>query len=104
MKFTTTAIFSTLMATASAFAPATTNQRTTTLAMTDKSEALPFTDRPAILDGKYAGDAGFDPLGLARNEIALESYREAEIKHARLAMLAAAGWPLSELFDRKIAE
>merc|ERR1712176_526001 len=29
--------------------------------------------------------------------------REAEIKHARLAMLAAAGWPLSELFDKKIA-
>jgi len=30
--------------------------------------------------------------------------REAEIKHARLAMLAAAGWPLAELFDRRIAE
>ena len=25
--------------------------------------------------------------------------REAEVKHARLAMLAAAGWPLSELLD-----
>merc|ERR1740124_576451 len=33
----------------------------------------------------------------------LTSYREAEIKHARLAMLAAAGWPISELFDKKIA-
>lgn len=31
------------------------------------------------------------------------AYREAEIKHARLAMLAAAGWPISELFDRQIA-
>merc|ERR1712238_178995 len=29
--------------------------------------------------------------------------REAEIKHARLAMLAAAGWPLSELFSKTIA-
>jgi len=29
--------------------------------------------------------------------------REAEIKHARLAMLAAVGWPFSELFDRQIA-
>jgi hypothetical protein len=29
--------------------------------------------------------------------------REAEIKHARLAMLAAAGWPLAELFDKGIA-
>ena len=25
--------------------------------------------------------------------------REAEVKHSRLAMLAAAGWPISELLD-----
>merc|ERR1712179_845157 len=31
------------------------------------------------------------------------NYREAEIKHGRLAMLAAAGWPLSEVLDKKIA-
>ncbi len=31
------------------------------------------------------------------------NYREAEIKHTRLVMLAAVGWPLSELFDKKIA-
>eukprot|EP00957_Ditylum_brightwellii_P038134 2883633-Ditylum_brightwellii.AAC.1 len=31
------------------------------------------------------------------------NFREAEVKHARLAMLAAAGWPLSEVFDKKIA-
>ena len=30
--------------------------------------------------------------------------REAEIKHCRLAMLAAVGWPLAELFDKPIAE
>jgi hypothetical protein len=29
--------------------------------------------------------------------------REAEIKHSRLAMLAVAGWPIAELFDKKIA-
>ena len=29
--------------------------------------------------------------------------REAEIKHGRLAMLAAVGWPIAELFDKKIA-
>jgi hypothetical protein len=29
--------------------------------------------------------------------------REAEIKHARLAMLAVVGWPLAELWDKKIA-
>ena len=30
-------------------------------------------------------------------------YREAEVKHARLAMLAAAGWPLAELYHKSIA-
>jgi hypothetical protein len=30
--------------------------------------------------------------------------REAEIKHGRLAMLAAVGWPLAELFDKPIAQ
>ena len=47
-------------------------------------------------DNVLAGDFGFDPLGLADEPKKLAWYREAEIKHARLAMLAAAGWPLSE--------
>jgi hypothetical protein len=47
-------------------------------------------------DKALAGDFGFDPLGLADEPKKLAWYREAEIKHARLAMLAAAGWPLSE--------
>jgi hypothetical protein len=55
------------------------------------------------LDGTLPGDVGFDPLGFASNPEQLMQFREAEIKHARLAMLAAAGWPLSELFDAKIA-
>lgn len=67
------------------------------------SKSIPFMDRPAALDGSMAGDVGFDPLGLSKSKSDLNLYREAEIKHARLAMLAAAGWPLSELFDRKIA-
>merc|ERR1712087_216909 len=68
-----------------------------------KSQSLPFMDRPAVLDGTLAGDVGFDPLGFAKSTSELMNYREAEVKHARLAMLAAAGWPLSELFDKKIA-
>lgn len=68
------------------------------------SEAIPFLKRPAVLDGTLAGDVGFDPLGLAKNKEALWAYREAEIKHGRLAMLAAAGWPVSELLDRELAE
>ena len=81
---------------------------------------------PAYLDGSMAGDFGFDPWGLvalanptaktdgfARTAAARDSkmrsmtadeqkqnlmwMRESELKHGRLAMLAAAGWPLSEL-------
>lgn len=70
----------------------------------EQSKALPFLRRPAILDGSMAGDAGFDPLGLAKNQQYLMIFREAEIKHSRLAMLAALGWPLSELLDAKIAK
>ena len=68
------------------------------------SQSLPFLPRPAALTGALAGDVGFDPLGFAKSEADLMNYREAEVKHARLAMLAAAGWPLSEVFDKKIAE
>merc|ERR1719440_2319816 len=39
----------------------------------------------------------FDPLMLAETPDKLAWYREAEVKHARLAMLAAFGWPVSEL-------
>jgi len=67
------------------------------------STSMPFMERPAILDGSMVGDVGFDPLGFAKSTEDLMNYREAEIKHARLAMLAAAGWPLSEIWDKKIA-
>ena len=42
--------------------------------------------------GSLAGDAGFDPLNFAQNSKRLFVLREAEMKHARLAMLAAVGW------------
>ena len=67
------------------------------------SKSMPFMEASPALDGSMAGDVGFDPLGFAKNEQDLMNYREAEIKHARLAMLAAAGWPISELFDKKLA-
>jgi len=70
----------------------------------DMSLALPFAARPKLLDGSLPGDAGFDPFGFAGEDKAyLLSMREAEIKHGRLAMLAVIGWPLAELFDKKIA-
>jgi hypothetical protein len=69
------------------------------------SESIPFLNCPRVLRySKLAGNAGFDPLGLAKNKEQLWEYREAEVKHARLAMLAAIGWPVSELLDRDIAD
>ncbi len=47
---------------------------------------------PLTLDGSLAGDVGFDPLGFAKSAKTLFWMREAEIKHGRLAMLAAVGW------------
>ena len=91
------------------------------------SRALPWLERPPGLDelkgsGKYAfsltaGDFGFDPLGWAEvgwglnagesredRDDRLYAYREAELKHGRLAMLAAVGWPVSELYDGRLSE
>lgn len=68
------------------------------------SKSIPFLARPKELTLELAGDVGFDPLGLAKNRELLFEYREAEIKHARLAMLAAIGWPFSELYDFQIAK
>ena len=55
-------------------------------------------------DNAMVGDKGFDPLGLADSVPKLRIYREAEIKHGRLAMLAALGWPVSEVLDKPIAK
>jgi hypothetical protein len=108
---------------AAAFAPITNNARSTAFRMSEisaeevpvieikepveelptMSMSLPFLTRPAALTGVIAGDVGFDPLGFAKTQEDLMNYREAEVKHARLAMLAAAGWPISEVFDKKIA-
>ncbi|KAL3804630.1 hypothetical protein HJC23_008445 [Cyclotella cryptica] len=77
--------------------------QSTAAALAANSASLPFMPRPQFLDGSLAGDVGFDPLNFAKSSSSLLNYREAEVKHARLAMLAAAGWPLSEVFDKKIA-
>ena len=60
-------------------------------------------DASPVLDGTLAGDAGFDPLRIAKDKATLFSLREGEIKHARIAMLAAAGWPVSELSHYTLA-
>lgn len=62
------------------------------------SQSIPFLARPKFLTQELAGDVGFDPLNLAKNRELLMEYREAEIKHSRLAMLAALGRFLSGSF------
>lgn len=74
-----------------------------TLQQMSFSKAIPVMPRPKYLNGSFAGDAGFDPLGFVKSTEDLIKYREAEVKHARLAMLAAAGWPLSEVLNKKLA-
>merc|ERR1719171_340458 len=58
---------------------------------------LPAIKTMKVGDGTLAGDMGFDPLGISKTADKLAWYREAEVKHARLAMLAAFGWPVSEI-------
>lgn len=65
---------------------------------------------PASLDGSMAGDVGFDPLGFSLDKDGstkgsrLKFMRNAELKHARLAMLASLGWPASELYHKELAD
>jgi Chlorophyll A-B binding protein len=51
---------------------------------------MPRNAVPNYLNGELAGDYGYDPLGLGANGN-VEKYRNAELIHARWAMLAAAG-------------
>lgn len=54
------------------------------------SESIPFLQCPKVLkESELAGNFGFDPLGLAKNNEQLWEYREAEVKHGRLAMLVS---------------
>jgi hypothetical protein len=67
------------------------------------SASLPFLRRPALLNGTLPGDRGFDPFNFASDANLLYWQRRAEIKHARLAMLASAGWLSVELLHGPIA-
>jgi len=58
---------------------------------------LPKIKTMMVGDKTLAGDMNFDPLMIADTPEKLAWFREAEVKHARLAMLAAFGWPVSEV-------
>lgn len=69
--------------------------------------AIPGADRPKNLDGTMVGDIGFDPLGFS-NWLNLNWAREAEIKHGRVAMLAATGMIVQDIavipgFDKEFS-
>jgi len=64
--------------------------------MQEKSQAIPFLKKPPALDGSMAGDIGFDPLQIS-DLVPLAWSREAELKHARVCMLAFAGWVAVDL-------
>merc|ERR1719274_487015 len=74
-------------------------------------------ERSEVGSSGLPGDVGFDPLGLANFDLLLGSaedklrssavvmrdYRDAELKHGRLAMLAAVAWPLQEKLNPILA-
>jgi len=75
-------------------------------------KAVPFFSEPQYWQWAKGvpGDNGFDPLNLwnhpGKDAFAApgQDMRDAEIKHCRLAMLAAVHWPMAELLHPQIAE
>jgi len=74
------------------------------------SEALPWSNAPATLDGSLIGDVGFDPVGFSTCNMAeffdkgatdsmsnVQWMREAEIAHGRIAQLAVLGFIIPAL-------
>mmetsp|Transcript_78042 Transcript_78042/g.180989 ORF Transcript_78042/g.180989 Transcript_78042/m.180989 type:complete len:440 (+) Transcript_78042:57-1376(+) len=60
------------------------------------SPAVPFLKYPEVLDGWAGGEKGFDPLGCT-DACPVYFFREAELKHARICMLATVGWIATDL-------
>jgi light-harvesting complex I chlorophyll a/b binding protein 1 len=109
MKFT---LALSLLASASAFAPAAKTGVSTALgpvAFDRPSAALPFAENgcPSTLDGSLPGDVGFDPVGFSTTPIQswfdsktapgnsmsdVKWLREAEVTHGRIAQLAVVGF------------
>lgn len=98
MKIFNAALLASLSASASAFAP---SKKTTLPSSSSQLHSTVergdwvgyYTEMDdSRLEGKIPKDMGFDPFEFTETAGGLFFQREAEIKHARLAMLAAAGW------------
>ena len=63
----------------------------------EMSKSLPFLTNPSNTDG-LIGSVGFDPLGFS-NKWDVKWLQESEIKHGRVAMLAALGFVSSEFIN-----
>lgn len=63
----------------------------TTSLSAEKSPAVPFLPYPENVRGYVGDDVAFDPVGFS-NYFPMDYLREAELKHARLAMLAITGF------------
>eukprot|EP00591_Stephanopyxis_turris_P010254 CAMPEP_0195516780 /NCGR_PEP_ID=MMETSP0794_2-20130614/8617_1 /TAXON_ID=515487 /ORGANISM="Stephanopyxis turris, Strain CCMP 815" /LENGTH=199 /DNA_ID=CAMNT_0040645459 /DNA_START=45 /DNA_END=644 /DNA_ORIENTATION=+ len=85
-----------IAASAAAFAPSGSVQRTSVSLNAEMSKSLPFLVRPEKLDGTMVGDKGFDPMGLSDIQTDLNYARWAELKHGRIAMLAITGMVFQE--------
>jgi hypothetical protein len=110
MKFT--AALLALVGSATAFAPALSTKKATSLNAfaAKKATSTPAFDAKA-LPGALAPVGFFDPLGFAEkaDEATMQRYREAELTHGRVAMLATVGFLVGEkvegssfLFDAQI--
>lgn len=67
---------------------------------TERPLWYPGTKAPAWLDGTLPGDYGFDPLGLGSDPETLTYFVQAELVHARFAMLGVAGIAIPGLFTK----
>ena len=76
-----TAIFASLVASAAAFAPATTSSSSTAMKMSFESEL-----------GAQPPLGFWDPLGMASSQEKFDRLRLVEIKHGRISMLAVVGY------------